>query len=168
VMEALIKPDNKGNIIKLKVSLLEKEIGTKILEVVREKKKGVDITKAKIIVAGGRGVGDANGFKKLKKLAEHLGGEVAGTRIVVEKGWIPTENQVGQTGKSVRPEIYIACGVSGAIQHRAGMMNSRYIIAINTDPEAAIFKVADWGIVGDLHEVVPEMVKQLKSKGGSL
>jgi len=168
VMEALPKPDKKGNMIKHKVSLLEKEIGTKILEVVKEKKKGVDITKAKVIVAGGRGVGDDKGFKKLQKLAAILGGEVAGTRIVVEKGWIPSENQVGQTGKSVRPEIYIACGVSGAIQHRAGMMNSRYIIAINTDPRAAIFQVADWGIVGDLHEVVPEMIKQLTGKSAKL
>ena len=124
-------------------------------------KKGIDITKARVIVAGGRGVGNEEGFQVLKKLATLMDGEVAGTRVTVEEGWIPAEHQVGQTGQSVRPEIYIACGISGAIQHRAGMMNSRYIIAINKDPLAPIFQVADWSIVGDLHEVVPEMISQL-------
>ena len=161
VMEALEKPGNKGKVIKHKFSLTEKEIGTKVLEIVKEKKKGVDLSKAKVIVAGGRGVGDAGGFKVLKKLANAIGGEVAGTRVAFEEGWIPVSQQVGQTGQSVRPELYIACGISGAIQHRAGMMNSRYIIAINKDPRAPIFQVADWGIVGDLHEVVHEMLRQL-------
>ena len=162
VMEASEKPENKGDIIKLKVSLLEKEIGVKVLEVLREKRKRVDLSKAKVIVAGGRGVGDANGFKVIEKLAAVMNGETAGTRVAVEEGWIPADHQVGQTGQSVRPELYIACGISGAIQHRAGMMNSRYIIAINKDTRAPIFQVADWGIVGDLHEVVPEMISQLK------
>lgn len=161
VMEALEKAGNKGNVIRHKFSLTEKEIGTKVLEIVKEKKKGVDLSKAKVIVAGGRGVGDAGGFKVLKKLANAMGGEVAGTRVAFEEGWIPVSLQVGQTGQSVRPELYIACGISGAIQHRAGMMNSRYIIAINKDPRAPIFQVADWGIVGDLHEVVHEMLRQL-------
>jgi len=161
VMEALEKPGNKGKVIRHKFSLTEKEIGTKVLEIVKEKKKGVDLSKAKVIVAGGRGVGDAGGFKVLKKLANAMGGEVAGTRVAFEEGWIPVSQQVGQTGQSVRPELYIACGISGAIQHRAGMMNSRYIIAINKDPRAPIFQVADWGIVGDLHEVVHEMLRQL-------
>jgi electron transfer flavoprotein alpha subunit len=160
-MEALEKAGNKGNVIRHKFSLTEKEIGTKVLEIVKEKKKGVDLSKAKVIVAGGRGVGDAGGFKVLKKLANAMGGEVAGTRVAFEEGWIPVSQQVGQTGQSVRPELYIACGISGAIQHRAGMMNSRYIIAINKDPRAPIFQVADWGIVGDLHEVVHEMLRQL-------
>lgn len=162
VMEVLEKPGNKGNVIKHEVELKEEDIGTKILEIVREEKKGVDITEAKVIIAGGRGVGDAGGFRVLEELATLLGGEVAGTRIVVEEGLVPVENQIGQTGKSVRPELYIACGISGAIQHRAGMMNSRYIIAINRDSRAPIFQVADWGIVGDLNKVVPEMIKQLK------
>lgn len=161
VMEALEKPGNKGKVIRHKFSLTEKEIGTKVLEIVKEKKKGVDLSKAKVIVAGGRGVGDVGGFKVLKKLANAMGGEVAGTRVAFEEGWIPVSQQVGQTGQSVRPELYIACGISGAIQHRAGMMNSRYIIAINKDPRAPIFQVADWGIVGDLHEVVHEMLRQL-------
>jgi electron transfer flavoprotein alpha subunit/NAD-dependent dihydropyrimidine dehydrogenase PreA subunit len=162
VMEAAKTPGTKGTVIRKKVSILEKDIGTKLLELVREKKKGVDISEAKVIVAGGRGVGDAAGFKTLEKLAGSLGGEVAGTRVAVEEGWIPAENQVGQTGKSVRPELYIACGISGAIQHRAGMMGARYVIAVNRDARAPIFQVADWGIVGDLHEVVPELTRQLR------
>ena len=162
VMEALKKPENKGNVIRHKVSLTQKEIGTKVLDIVREAKKAVNLSEAKLIVAGGRGVGDAKGFKVLHKLAGRVGGEVAGTRVAVEEGWIPADRQIGQTGQSVKPELYIACGISGAIQHRAGMMNSRYIIAINKDPRAPIFQVADWGIVGDLHKLVPEMIKQLK------
>jgi len=162
VMEALKRGRRKGRVIRQKVSLLEKEIATKILETVTEKRKSANLSEAKVIVAGGRGVGDAEGFKVLRKLASAMKGEVAGTRVAFEEGWIPVELQIGQTGQSVRPEIYIACGISGAIQHRAGIMNSRYIIAINKDPLAPIFQVADWGIVGDLKEVIPEMMSQLK------
>ena len=163
VMEALKRHKNKGEVIRHKVSLTQKEIGTKVLDIVREAKRAVNLSEARLIVAGGRGVGDAKGFKVLKKLAGLVGGEVAGTRVAVEEGWIPADRQIGQTGRAVKPEVYIACGISGAIQHRAGMMNSRYIIAINKDPRAPIFQVADWGIVGDLHKLVPEMIKQLKS-----
>jgi len=162
VMEAQKKPGKKGKVIKHKVSLIEKEIGTKVLEVVREKKKGARLDQAKVIVAGGRGVGSQEEMKSIFSLAEVLEGEVAGTRIIVEEGWLPVERQVGQTGQTVRPEIYIACGVSGAIQHRAGMLGSRYVIAINKDERAPIFGVADWGIVGDLHEVVPALTKAIK------
>jgi electron transfer flavoprotein alpha subunit len=161
VMEIRQKP-GKGNVVEHKVVLSEDQIKTRVLEVVKEKKKGGDLSEAKVIVAGGRGVGDAKGFDILRELADVMDGQVAGTRVTVEEGWIPAENQVGQTGRSVRPDIYIACGVSGAVQHRAGMMNSRYIIAINTDPRAPIFQVADWGIRADLHDVVPEMTRQLK------
>jgi electron transfer flavoprotein alpha subunit len=161
VMEIRQKP-GKGNVVEHKVVLSEDQIKTRVLEVVKEKKKGGDLSEAKVIVAGGRGVGDAKGFDILRELADVMDGQVAGTRVTVEEGWIPAENQVGQTGRSVRPDIYIACGVSGAVQHRAGMMNSRYIIAINTDPRAPIFQVADWGIRADLHDIVPEMTRQLK------
>ncbi len=163
VMEALKRQKNRGEVIRHKVSMTQKEIGTKVLDIVREAKRAVNLSEARLIVAGGRGVGDAKGFKVLKKLAGLVGGEVAGTRVAVEEGWIPADRQIGQTGQAVKPEVYIACGISGAIQHRAGMMNSRYIIAINKGPRAPIFQVADWGIVGDLHKLVPEMIKQLKS-----
>jgi len=166
VMEALPKSGSKGNVIKYQVSLTEKDIGTKILEAVREKSKGVSLSDAKVIVAGGRGVGSQEGMKSLFLLAKVIGGEVAGTRIIVEEGWVPADRQVGQTGQTVRPEIYIACGISGAIQHRAGMLDSRYIIAINKDGRAPIFEVADWGIVGDLHKVVPAFTKALKDSMG--
>jgi electron transfer flavoprotein alpha subunit len=162
VMEAIPTPENEGEILEQAVFLAEEQIGTRVLNMVREESKGTDLVQAKVVVAGGRGVGDANGFKILRQLAEIMGGAVAGTRAAVEEGWIPPEHQVGQTGCSVRPEIYIACGISGAIQHRAGMMHSRYIIAINKDSRAPIFQVADWGIIGDLHEVVPELIRQLQ------
>jgi electron transfer flavoprotein alpha subunit len=161
VMEPVHRPGYRGRVNPVKVSLTEKEIGTVVLEKVREGKKKVNLSEARVIVAGGRGVGDAGGFRLLEKLASTLGGMVAGSRVAVEEGWIPPEQQVGQTGQSVRPELYIACGISGAIQHRAGMMGSRYVIAVNKDPRAPILQVADWGIVGDLHEVVPRLIEQL-------
>lgn len=162
VMEACERVGNSGRLINVPVSVEEESIGTKVLEIVHEKKDVVKLCEAKVIVAGGRGVGDAGGFKILEELAEMVNGAVAGTRVAVEEGWITADRQVGQTGQSVRPELYIACGISGAIQHRAGMLNSRYVIAINKDPRAPIFQVADWGIVGDLRDMVSELVSQLK------
>jgi electron transfer flavoprotein alpha subunit/NAD-dependent dihydropyrimidine dehydrogenase PreA subunit len=163
VMEPRERPGNKGRVIPQAVSILEETVGMRVLEVVREHKRHVNLSQARVIVAGGRGVGDAKGFETIEALAALLGGELAGTRVAVEEGWIPAERQVGQTGQSVRPELYIACGISGAIQHRAGMMSSRYIVAINRDPRAPIFQVADWGIPGDLHEIIPEMIRQLEN-----
>lgn len=162
VMEIAAKPGNTGDIVRYGVSFREDEVDTRVLMVVKEEKKRVELSEAKVIVAGGRGVGNAKGFKILEELAEVMGGEMAGTRVAVEEGWIPPERQIGQTGQTVRPELYVACGISGAIQHRAGMMHSRYVIAINRDPRAPIFQVSDWGIVGDLHEVVPEMIDRMR------
>ncbi len=163
VMEVAPTPEREGTVVTHVTRLTEDQIGTKILETVKEPKTHVDLTEAKVIVAGGRGVNDSAGFELLGELAAALGAELAGTRVAFEEGWIPASRQVGQTGVTVRPDLYIACGVSGAIQHRAGMMDSKFIVAINKDPYAPIFKVADWGIVGDLFEVVPELTKQVRS-----
>jgi electron transfer flavoprotein alpha subunit/NAD-dependent dihydropyrimidine dehydrogenase PreA subunit len=167
VMEAK-RRDGRGRcgIIEKKVKLLDRDRLTEILEIAREEKSGVNLSDAKIIVAGGRGVGSKESLECIYSLAQALNGEVAGTRIIIEEGWLPAERQVGQTGQTVRPELYIACGISGAIQHRAGMLGSRYVIAVNTDERAPIFEVADWGIVGNLHEVVPTLTNALKQKGG--
>lgn len=162
VMVACPMDGHTGEMQPVDVDLEETKIRTQVLEIVREKHKSVDLTQAKVIVAGGRGMGGSKGFELLGKLAGLLEGEVAGTRVAVEEGWIPAENQVGQTGQTVRPEIYIACGISGAIQHRAGMLNARYIIAVNRDPRAPIFQVADWGIEGDVFEIVPELIRQIQ------
>ncbi|MBI5250969.1 MAG: electron transfer flavoprotein subunit alpha [Desulfomonile tiedjei] len=163
VMEVIPTPDKEGTVVTHVTQLTDEQIGTKILEIVKEPKTHVDLAEAKVIVAGGRGVNDAAGFELLSDLAAALGAELAGTRVAFEEGWIPASRQVGQTGVTVRPDLYVACGVSGAIQHRAGMMDSKFIVAINKDPYAPIFKVADWGIVGDLFDVVPELTKQLQA-----
>jgi electron transfer flavoprotein alpha subunit len=138
------------------------EIKAKVVNIVKEAKKQVSLSDAKIIVSGGRGVGSAEGFEQIKKLAEALGGEVGASRAAVEAGYIDKTHQVGQTGQTVKPELYIACGVSGAIQHLAGMQSSRTIIAINKDEKAPIFKVCDYGIVGDVRDVIPALIQQMK------
>lgn len=167
VMEAKRRDGTKQcRVVEKKVKLSDKERLTEILEAVREKKSGVNLCDATVIVAGGRGVGSKEGLECIFSLARALNGEVAGTRMVIEEGWLPAERQVGQTGQTVRPELYIACGISGAIQHRAGMLRSRYVIAVNTDERAPIFEVADWGIVGNLHEIVPTLASALREKGG--
>ena len=166
VMQPITCAGNQAEIIKAEIKLQQSSAAAaaQVLEVVREAQRKVRLGEAKVIVAGGRGTGGATGFELVEKLAAEFGGEVAGTRIAVEEGWVPVERQVGQTGQSVRPELYIACGISGAVQHRAGMQNSRYIIAINKDPGAPIFTVADWGIVGDLHQIIPEMLTQINGE----
>ncbi|MGG7178842.1 electron transfer flavoprotein subunit alpha/FixB family protein [Clostridium paraputrificum] len=150
------------NIEKVEVKLGEKDLRTKVLETVKAKKDIVDIAEADFIVSGGRGVGTKENFKLLEELADVLEGSVAGSRAAVENGWIDGAYQVGQTGKTVRPQIYIACGISGAIQHVAGMQDADMIIAVNKDESAPIMKIADYAIVGDLCKVVPELIQQFK------
>ena len=150
------------NIEEVKVNLTESDIRTKVVEIVKETKEVVDISEANFIVAGGRGLGSKENFEKLHELAEVLEGSVAASRGAVDKGWIERDYQVGQTGKTVRPNIYIACGISGAIQHAAGMQDSDMIIAINKDETAPIMKIADYAIVGDINKVLPELIAQFK------
>ena len=153
----------KGEIIRESVPFKEEDFTSKVLEIIRDSKADdIDIAAADIIVSGGRGMSAVENFRMLQELADELGGVVGCSRAVVEAGWLPVERQVGQTGKTVRPKIYIACGISGAIQHLVGMQTSDVIIAINRDKEAPIFEVATYGIVGDVFEVVPAIIKRIR------
>lgn len=152
-----------SKIEKVHCDLNEDDIRTKIEKIVKVAKDVEDISEAKVIVAGGRGVGSKENFSLLRELADVLGGSVAGSRAAIEKDWIDKSLQVGQTGKTVRPNLYIACGISGAIQHLAGMQDSDYIVAINKDKDASIMSVADLGLIGDLNKVIPELITQIKT-----
>ena len=155
--------ENKAEVIKEEFHVAPEDIRTTLIEVVKEAAgELVDLEGADIIVAGGRGVGGPEGFAPLKELADLLGGVVGASRAAVDSGWIPHAHQVGQTGKTVGPKIYVAAGISGAIQHVAGMSSSKYIIAINKDEDASIFNISDYGVVGDLFEVVPALTAEIK------
>lgn len=168
VREGVMKltvPDTKrkGKIIKITPELSPETKLMKVLERVRQP-KSVDLKKASIIVAGGYGVGSKANFKLIELLAEALGGQIAASRAAVDAGWINHDYQVGQTGVTVRPKLYIACGISGSVQHVAGMNESSKIIAINNDPDAPIFSAAHYGIVGELNDVIPKIIRAFKAK----
>jgi electron transfer flavoprotein alpha subunit len=147
------------------IPLPDEVLKRKVLEVFKEAQGRVDLSQAEIIVAGGRGLGSQEKFQIILDLAQALGAGVGASRPVTDGGWLPKEHQIGSSGQTVTPKLYIACGISGAIQHLVGMMNSTCIVAINKDPNAPIFSIADYGIVGDLFKVVPlltELAKEIR------
>lgn len=173
VMKALPPESGRsGRVIEEKIGMKEEDVRTKVLKIVRDVGKKVNLADAHVIVAGGKGLGDERGFQLIHELANELGATVGASRDVVEAGWIGHEYQVGQTGETVTPKLYFAVGISGAIQHVVGMKNSDMIIAINKDPNAPIFDVATYGIVGDALEILPKLIEQFrnarKEKGGEV
>lgn len=157
--------NRKGRIVKDTLAMTEDEVRTKILEFVKGEET-VNLADAEIIVSGGRGIGCAENFKVLQELADTLKAALGASRAAVDAGWIPYHHQVGQTGRTVRPKIYFACGISGSVQHQAGMKTSDVIVAINKDPDAPIFQIATYGIVGDLFQVIPLLTQEFKKRLG--
>jgi electron transfer flavoprotein alpha subunit len=155
--------DRQGEIIPVLLAELDQAFRSRFLHTVSEVAEAIPLSEAEIIVAGGRGLQDAQNFSLLNELADLLGGSVGATRAVVDAGWISYQHQIGQTGKTVAPKIYIACGISGAAQHLVGMQSSDFIVAINSDPQAPIFQIADLGLVGDVFEIIPALIQQIKA-----
>lgn len=163
VMQMLEKDESRtGDVKEIKVDFVDSDMNVKIKEIIKEEHKKTDITEVDILVSGGRGIGSPEYFDTLRELAAQLGGEVSSSRANVDAGWIEKDRQVGQTGKTVRPDLYLACGISGAIQHVAGMEGADCVIAINKNDTAPIFDVSDLGIVGDVKVVVPKLIEALK------
>ncbi|MBI9009159.1 MAG: electron transfer flavoprotein subunit alpha/FixB family protein [Tenericutes bacterium] len=162
----MIKPTRDTSktfeVIKVDASLTKADMNVEILETVKEAKKLIKIEDATVLISAGRGIGSKEKMEDIYKLADILTGEVSGSRAVVDMGWIDKDRQVGQTGKTVRPDLYLACGISGAIQHVSGMEDSNLVISINRNPQAAIFEVSDVGIVGDVNKIIPELIKELQ------
>ena len=163
VMKRIEKDTTRtGELVKLDVPFSDADMNVEILEVVKSEKKSVDLTEAKLIVSGGRGIGGPQGFDLIRDVADALGAEVGSSRAAVDAGWIEKDRQVGQTGKTVRPDLYLACGISGAIQHVAGMEHSEVVISINKNDTAPIFEVSDLGIVGDVKVILPKLADAIR------
>jgi electron transfer flavoprotein alpha subunit len=160
-------PEAEGEIVREDPAGSEAAVNAKIVEFIANQAARVKLEYADVIVSGGRGLGKPSGFDLVRELAEVLGGVVGSSRGCVDAGWIPYEHQVGQTGRTVRPKLYVALGISGAIQHKVGMQDSDFILAINIDPHAPIFDIASVGIVGDLYTVVPELIRQIRATKGA-
>lgn len=155
-------PSRKGEVLQIVPADDEVQSAATVLESVQSAGDQVNIQEVEALVAGGRGLGSEKGFALLRELADELNASVAASRAAVDAGWIPYPHQVGQTGKTVCPKLYVACGISGAVQHTVGMQSSKVVVAINRDPEAPIFNVASYGLVGDLYEIIPELTRQLR------
>jgi electron transfer flavoprotein alpha subunit len=168
VMQPLRKSTREGEVISIAADIEDKDMRVSTLKATEERRGAMAVEEAEIVVSGGMGLGSAEGFQMLSRLAELLGAQVGASRDAVEAGWADSDRMIGQTGKTVKPKLYLACGISGAVQHVVGMKDSELIIAICKDPKAPIFEIADYGIVADLHQVIPLLIEELlRDKGGA-